>query len=672
MLMLPSVAGAFSTVNTSSEPSEDETPNNAYSHSILGEFFTMTTCVPCKYAHAALKDLYAHNYHPFNYITYVYDASNKSRNRKLEMDVEASPTVIWDDDFKRDVGGTSNETEKTRYNASIISCGNRVVKDIDLSLDVAWLGAVNNDPEDGETGVPLEQKMTWNISEMKIDVEVTSHETSQYNGHLHVQVTEVNSTQYVDKWGLPETHEFKDYAYNNDINISGGGSWNKTIYWDGCDYNNGDNPPKYFDYITQDNILVIASIFDEDNNDYTDETTGFLAGVGTDPKLFDIYFGDTTPPPLVISNTTVMEYFIHDGLNFSTKYYWKIDVWNNLDEPTWGDILSFTTRGNDPPNPPVPLNPLNGSKDVPIDTILNWTCVDPDGDDLKYDVYFGEFDPMKDPPKVASNQSEKTWDPPGNLKFSKKYAWKIVAWDEYGLNTSGYKWDFTTQINVPPNKASDPFPEDGENAVPVNLDNLSWNGSDPNPGDKLKYDVYWDNNIPIAKRSENQTENYWELPYELSNYTTYYWRIDTWDSGGLKTEGDIWVFSTGLNHPPDAPTIIGPTEIKAGEEACYNFTATDPDGHDVTYYVDWGDGNRGWIDGYYKSGETVTLCHTWENQGNYVIRAKAKDKYGAVGPEGTLPITVPRNRAISYNPLLLKLLEQFSHMFPIIRHLLGL
>ena len=56
MLMISSMAGALSSINTSTKmlDIEPQPAENSYSHDILGEFFTLTTCVPCKYSHRAL------------------------------------------------------------------------------------------------------------------------------------------------------------------------------------------------------------------------------------------------------------------------------------------------------------------------------------------------------------------------------------------------------------------------------------------------------------------------------------------------------------------------------------------------------------------------------------------------------------------------------------------
>ncbi|EMR74890.1 WD40-like repeat-containing protein [Thermoplasmatales archaeon SCGC AB-540-F20] len=126
------------------------------------------------------------------------------------------------------------------------------------------------------------------------------------------------------------------------------------------------------------------------------------------------------------------------------------------------------------------------------------------------------------------------------------------------------------------------------------------------------------------------------------------------------------------NDPPGAPTITGETNGKAETEYEYTFNAVDPDDHDVKYFIDWGDDNTEWT-GYNTSGTDVKIKHTWREKGTYNIASKAKDEFGVEGPEGTLEVTMPKNKALNFNNnLLIWLFERFPNAFPILRHMLGL
>jgi PKD domain-containing protein len=125
------------------------------------------------------------------------------------------------------------------------------------------------------------------------------------------------------------------------------------------------------------------------------------------------------------------------------------------------------------------------------------------------------------------------------------------------------------------------------------------------------------------------------------------------------------------NAPPEKPeTPSGSSSGKAGEQYTYTCTATDPDGDQLHYLFDWGDGSdSGWI-GPINSGDIVTASHTWAEKTDYEIKVKAKDTHGEESPwSDPLPITMPKNKAI--NPFLL-FLERFMERFPILEQILQL
>ena len=124
------------------------------------------------------------------------------------------------------------------------------------------------------------------------------------------------------------------------------------------------------------------------------------------------------------------------------------------------------------------------------------------------------------------------------------------------------------------------------------------------------------------------------------------------------------------NLPPVKPIIDGPTNGKAGTSYDYDFTdCFDPDGDDMTYHVEWGDG--GIDEGFVESGGAFTLSHIWSEQDTFTIRAKLIDEYGLESDWATLEVEMPVNQQVT-NPLFQMLLERFPNAFPIMRYLLGL
>ena len=99
---------------------------------------------------------------------------------------------------------------------------------------------------------------------------------------------------------------------------------------------------------------------------------------------------------------------------------------------------------NNPPNKPSNPNPANGASNVPLNVTLRWEATDPDGDTLKFDLYFGE---QSNPPLLKSNLTTKSYEP-SELDYNTKYYWKVVAKDPDGKTATSPVWSFTTKTAV--------------------------------------------------------------------------------------------------------------------------------------------------------------------------------------------------------------------------------
>jgi len=82
-----------------------------------------------------------------------------------------------------------------------------------------------------------------------------------------------------------------------------------------------------------------------------------------------------------------------------------------------------------------------------------------------------------------------------------------------------------------------------------------------------------------------------------------------------------------FNLAPQKPSEPqGNTEGNINTE--YNFTtdSTDPEGKNLYYWFNWGDGtNSGW-DGPHSSGANATVSHAWTERGYFSVKVKAKDE----------------------------------------------
>ena len=81
-----------------------------------------------------------------------------------------------------------------------------------------------------------------------------------------------------------------------------------------------------------------------------------------DPVTHDIYFGDSNPPPKLVSNQSDFSYD-PGTLNLSTNYYWKIISWDYLGASNESPLWNFTTSSflnNPPETPSQPSGPTLG------------------------------------------------------------------------------------------------------------------------------------------------------------------------------------------------------------------------------------------------------------------------------------------------------------------------
>ena len=168
----------------------------------------------------------------------------------------------------------------------------------------------------------------------------------------------------------------------------------------------------------------------------------------------------------------------------------------------------------------------------------------------------------------------------------------------------------------------------------------------------------------ISSGAEVSANHTWTRP------GTYYVKVMAEDVHGARRSSRVLKVVIS-KYKPSKPS--GQTSGKINEEYEYTASTTDPDEDQLYYLFDWGDGGFSeWI-GPLDSGDTAEASHIWTERGDYEIKVKAKDEHGVQSDwSDPLPIEMPRNKPFNIFPPFLRFLEQHSHLFPILRQLLGL
>ena len=211
----------------------------------------------------------------------------------------------------------------------------------------------------------------------------------------------------------------------------------------------------------------------------------------------------------------------------------------------------------------------------------------------------------------------------------------MVVWAEYDPN--GFDWEPIANAGEPKGgqinqellfDASQSF-DDNE------ITSYHWNfGDGTTSNEMIKTHYYTDNDVYTVVLTINDSNN------QISKDTI-----------------QIWIQET--NTEPEKPDIQGQKQGEKGKRYEYTFTSNDPDGHDIYYYIDWGNGNiMEWI-GPYESGEQVSIKQRWDQCGNYTIRAKTKDVFNGVSNWTVLSISMPLNKT-KQKLNLIEFLNQYS------------
>ena len=215
-----------------------------FTHTVFVEYGSMTTCPPCVIASAQLYSIYNAGDLDFYYTTLVWDVGNLNvRGRLSALGVVSVPDVFFDGGYKR-IGGSQGS--ELPYRDAITESGERDVQDIDISLDVTWLGG----------------------GKLKLDIIVVNNEVEEFNGRIRTYIVEKES-RWNDYGGNPYHYAALDIPIDKSLAVVNtrakplGGTYTISKTWRGNLLGFGD--------ITQDNTIVVVAIFDPDN-DYVVQT----------------------------------------------------------------------------------------------------------------------------------------------------------------------------------------------------------------------------------------------------------------------------------------------------------------------------------------------------------------------------------------------------------------
>lgn len=271
MLIMP-VVGA---INESKIETPQIVANDDFTHTVIVESGSQTTCPYCVTASSQLYSIYNAGDLDFYYVTLIWDRGpSRIRDRLKELDILSIPDVYFDGKLTH-IGGAQEDEQP--YRDKITQAGTREVADIDVSVSVQFKA--------GGT--------------LKIEIVVTNNAPEDYNGRLITYILEKES-RWNDNSGNPYHYAVLDIPIDSELTVYRSQTKSTlethtfTKTWFGGLYG--------FNDITQDNIEVVAAVFDAETG-YAVETAS------ASPTLDPTSYRTTTPTFLEIISQRLITRF---------------------------------------------------------------------------------------------------------------------------------------------------------------------------------------------------------------------------------------------------------------------------------------------------------------------------------------------------------------------------
>ncbi|MCT4613676.1 MAG: hypothetical protein N4A49_02235 [Marinifilaceae bacterium] len=320
--------------------------------------------------------------------------------------------------------------------------------------------------------------------------------------------------------------------------------------------------------------------------------------VDQDQVKYTLYLSedeDFTEDEIISKEQVEIKFKQKTPLKSSTKYYWKVLVYDGKDGETYSEIRSFVTSNSLPSIDGI-ISPVNGQYELDKAVMLEWESADDrDHHGFTYNVYVGKSKDLTEDDLFADNIKETRVIFDGELATD--YFWKVVVIDSEGGKTETSVSSFSTKYNIPKSFKL-LSPEDKDEVYPNVA--FSWQKIVALDGTEVSYSIYISEDATITNEDlveENIKIHSYNKKLEANK--TYYWQVKAKDVSGLEVASKVYSIIVRATDSSKV-NLVAP----ANQEVIYGTSLklkwdeyTDLSGGEVTYNV------------YYGLTEVMTLAY---------------------------------------------------------------
>jgi hypothetical protein len=261
---------------------------------------------------------------------------------------------------------------------------------------------------------------------------------------------------------------------------------------------------------------------------------------------------DWTTPVINANNISGTTYSIINPLINNSTYYWRVSATNIGGTGNWSNSFRFTTIVA-VSNVPTPISPINGATDQLIIPTLSWNTA---AGATSYALQVSSSPTDWSTPIVnMSNLTNTNYTLTTSLANNTTYYWKVNATNAGGTSVWSNVQSFVTIVAVPAITTLI-SPIDGATALST-TPTFTWNTSAGATSYILQIST---SSIDWTSPTVNQsgiTAISFTPATPLSNYTTYYWRVNASNAGGNSGWSNIKTFTT-IVAAPSIPVLSFP------------------------------------------------------------------------------------------------------------------